>query len=244
MNEIKKVVNSKANVIKLLSVSETAPINCIQGDMYYNTSTNLIYISNATNTWSEEGKEPIEGYLYVDLEKAKMYYYDGTFFANYGGTSNEIVISEEQPTTEDWKIWIDTDEVNNLGSEVVDTLEGNETNKAPSVRAVKEGIIESGSNENGNYVKYIDGTMICYVYKSFTTGSTYGDFMWQFPENFIDTNFSVIAPNVVTAGDSGQYTCGENARTNSYCQFIVYKNNNNYAGKTRTINIFAIGRWK
>ena len=139
MNEIKKVVNSKANVIKLLSVSETAPINCIQGDMYYNTSTNLIYISNATNTWSEEGKEPIEGYLYVDLEKAKMYYYDGTFFANYGGTSNEIVISPDQPTTEDWKIWINPDEpINNIGTEVVDTLDGNETDKAPSVRTVKE----------------------------------------------------------------------------------------------------------
>lgn len=49
---------------------------------------------------------------------------------------NEVVISKTEPTNEDWKIWIDTDEVNNLGSEVVDTLDGNETNKAPSVNAV------------------------------------------------------------------------------------------------------------
>ena len=106
------------------------------------------------------------------------------------------------------------------------------------------GIVESGSNENGSYIKFADGNMICYTYKSFLTGSQYGDFMWEFPKPFINTNFSVIAPNVVTSGDSGQYTCGENARANNYCQFIVYKNAANYTGKTRAINLFAIGRWK
>ena len=49
---------------------------------------------------------------------------------------------------------------------------------------------------------------------------------------------------VVTAGDSGQYTCGENNRANNYCQFILYKDNTNYLGKSRKINISAIGRWK
>lgn len=53
-----------------------------------------------------------------------------------GSGTPEVYIQEEEPTNEDWKIWIDTNEINNLGSEVVNTLDGNETNKAPSVNVV------------------------------------------------------------------------------------------------------------
>lgn len=75
-----------------------------------------------------------------------IYSKTGKTFMDYGneriptgsGGGSEVVISEEEPTTEDWKIWIDKNEINNIGSEVVDTLEGNETNKAPSVRAVND----------------------------------------------------------------------------------------------------------
>lgn len=52
--------------------------------------------------------------------------------------TNDIRIQKEQPTDNDWKIWIDSDEVQNLGSEVVNTLEGNEINKAPSVQIINE----------------------------------------------------------------------------------------------------------
>lgn len=142
MNQIKEVVNSKANVIKLLTVNDVAPVNCETGDKYYNTADEVIYTAVGTNEWGTDGKLPIQGYVYLDVENSKLYCYDGTIFSSYGGgTSNEIVISEEQPTTEDWKIWINPDEpINNIGSEVVDTLEGNETNKAPSVRAVNNAL--------------------------------------------------------------------------------------------------------
>ena len=53
-----------------------------------------------------------------------------------GTTSKDIVIGDETEVTEDTKILIDTGEVENLGSEVVDSLSGNETNKSPSVRVV------------------------------------------------------------------------------------------------------------
>lgn len=55
---------------------------------------------------------------------------------NVKGT--EVFISEEEPETDDWKVWIDTGEVQNLGSEVVNSMSDNETTKAPSVRAIKE----------------------------------------------------------------------------------------------------------
>lgn len=73
-------------------------------------------------------------------------------------SGNEVVVSPEQPEGDNWKIWIDSDEVQNLGSEVVDTLDGNETTKAPSVRAVKDALnnkpnIESSysSSETNTY---------------------------------------------------------------------------------------------
>jgi hypothetical protein len=55
-------------------------------------------------------------------------------------TGNEVVVSETQPEDDNWKIWINSGEVDNIGSEVVDSLEGTEKDKAPSVRAVNEAL--------------------------------------------------------------------------------------------------------
>lgn len=57
-----------------------------------------------------------------------------------GSGTPEVYIQEEEPTNEDWKIWIDTNEINNLGSEVVNSLDGNETNKSPSVNVVNNAL--------------------------------------------------------------------------------------------------------
>lgn len=50
--------------------------------------------------------------------------------------TSDIAISPEQPTGDDWKLWIPSDQVENI-SEVVDSLDGNYTNLSPSVRAIK-----------------------------------------------------------------------------------------------------------
>ena len=55
--------------------------------------------------------------------------------------TSDILIQPEAPAADEtFKIWIDSDEVNNLGSEVVANLSGNEINKAPSVQAVNRAI--------------------------------------------------------------------------------------------------------
>ena len=54
------------------------------------------------------------------------------------------------------------------------------------------GIVESGSNENGNWIKYIDGTMIC---TKRIEPSEFGDVQsynavyttWTYPQEFIST---------------------------------------------------------
>ena len=57
-----------------------------------------------------------------------------------GTTSKDIVIGSEEDATEDTKILIETDSFNCLGTEVVNSLEGNENDKAPSVEAVNNAI--------------------------------------------------------------------------------------------------------
>lgn len=53
--------------------------------------------------------------------------------------STEVIIGEEQP--DEGKLWIDTGEISNLGTEVVDNVNGKQTNKAPSVRAVVQDLV-------------------------------------------------------------------------------------------------------
>ena len=58
---------------------------------------------------------------------------------NGGATTSEIVIDTEEPPAEKEKIWINPDDIiNNLGSEVVNTLDGNEKDKSPSVYAINK----------------------------------------------------------------------------------------------------------
>ena len=165
-------------------------------------------------------------------------------------TGNEVIIGNVQPSEEDdnWKIWINSNEVQNLGSEVVDTLEGNETNKAPSVRAVKEGIIESGSNENGYYVKYIDGSLIQYGSRNCTANinSTngfnhyYSQNTFNFPINFSNTEYKIF-PNINSENVTIiNLVYGIIKTTSTFGLNFISSNEND----TRTIQWFAIGRWK
>jgi len=61
------------------------------------------------------------------------------------------------------------------------------------------GIVESGSNTNGNYVKYADGTMICYgiIYEENISSTTWGNIYicTLTAKNFAETFVSV--PNII-----------------------------------------------
>lgn len=66
--------------------------------------------------------------------------------------TSDIIISDKEPSLDDiFKLWINEGEVNNLGSEVVNSVSGNESNKAPSVQAVNKAIgIVGWSNPSPN----------------------------------------------------------------------------------------------
>ena len=84
-----------------------------------------------------------------------------------GGNQGQIL---SKKSNEDYDAqWID----NNGGITVVDNLNSDSTTDALSAKQGKElnekisGIIESGSNSNGSYIKFSDGTMICRKYINF-----------------------------------------------------------------------------
>lgn len=109
-------------------------------------------------------------------------------------------------------------------------------------------IIESDSNANGNWIKYSDGTMICYGIKSGTT--TMHDYWSQFertdtlsityPQTFYATPTTTITLNNLGGGEVSCYLMS-NSTTN--CQFQELKaDGSSYDGYS--VNYIAIGRWK
>ena len=98
--------------------------------------------------------------------------------------------------------------------------------------------IESGNNTNGYYIKYADGTMICYDNKYFSTAG------WQtitYPVEYVST------PTIL---------CNTNSGTTESATFVLTKISNIGLTTFRTcivltsgydngtVNWIAIGKWK
>ena len=108
---------------------------------------------------------------------------------------------------------------------------------------------ESGSNANGNYMKFPDGTMICT--KTVTTSVTYSAWgswyessiidLGDFAETFISTPIVTLSlNNSSTAASVG----GANPTTTSAGNTRCFRPNAGTATNSVTIGVIAIGRWK
>lgn len=114
--------------------------------------------------------------------------------ANY---NNTIQITDTEPTDSDNKIWIDTGEIAQQVSEITNSY-STSTGIGYSANYINNnvGVVDSGSNANGNYIKYADGSMICYNTKQYTNipiNNAYGALyessvitLDNFPVAFID----------------------------------------------------------
>lgn len=97
----------------------------------------------------------LDGSIIYDTEKGRHYIdYQGKR-VQVGSAGKEVLVQEEQPTEEDNKIWIDSDVVNTMGTEVVNSLDGNETNMAPSVNTINK--LNKYSTEEQRIGTWIDG---------------------------------------------------------------------------------------
>lgn len=81
-----------------------------------------------------------DGALIFNIENGKTYMDYGEKRIPTGGNADTIIsIGEEEPTDEDVKIWIDPEKlVKTPASNVVNSMEGDEIDKSPSVQAVKK----------------------------------------------------------------------------------------------------------
>jgi len=103
------------------------------------------------------------------------------------------------------------------------------------------GIIESDTNENGRYIKLIDGTLICYniVPATYANTNTWYEVITDFAYDFISY------PNVtLTVRESGNRTINVTYYHYFTNRIGIKYNSQNNAGGTSNISYIAIGRWK
>ena len=78
--------------------------------------------------------------------------------AKYMQNSTDIQINEVSGTD---NINFSFKSGNSIDTKIGDLAQLNTTNKSNLVGAINSTIIETGTNNNGTYIKYADGTMIC-----------------------------------------------------------------------------------
>lgn len=110
-------------------------------------------------------------------------------------------------------------------------------------------IIESGSNANGNYVRYASGLQICYIRTASlglgggsawgTSGATIrSGTSWTFPAAFIDTNIAVAGTGVDNA-DVG-IIAGSIPTATTHPFFYITRT---ASPSTFDVHFVAVGRW-
>lgn len=117
-----------------------------------------------------------------------------------------------------------------------------------NIKEYVDGVVESGSNANGSYVKYADGTMICT--KTISGTGTFS--MWYSPIIFLDVSIgslpetftSIIcamgtstSPLTVCGNISGTTT--SDGGTARMIGFDTASRSKSYA-----LNVMIIGKWK
>lgn len=125
-----------------------------------------------------------------------------------------------------------------LGSGAVNAADGFYVSGSP--------IIDSGNNENGNWVKFSDGTMICYAKITATISSSYqGTYYaggWHFPLAFIEIPVVLFSAKTYPYGLVALDDFSASATGNFTIQSVSTTPTLN--SSTITFSMCAIGRWK
>lgn len=114
---------------------------------------------------------------------------------------------------------------------------------AADVGALSVDAISSGNNTNGSWVKFPDGTMVCYGSKSLLDvipSQSTTDFTIPLPQTFI----AAPQPQVSIFHDTGvNYTVRARAATTTQIKIGVY-NPSQYESTGTVVSWFVIGKWK
>lgn len=203
-------------------------------------SVTIKYQYKKSNETSYSGLVTIANNTQVTATLDNAYDYDVRFIISdlFGSTTYNMVLAKGIPL-----MFFDR----NLNSVGVNCF----PSKANDIALNGYSIIESGSNANGNYVKFADGTMICYLNTEVTDqalNNAYGANLyqgsrtWTYPVQFIDDNVSVSC---------GQFQWGTSASWGTVVNADKTSANlrgidafSRASGTATKIQATAIGRWK
>ena len=125
----------------------------------------------------------------------------------------------------------------------------NLNNLQDNVENAINGIIESGSNANGKYIKFSDGTLICYgrAIMSFSINIAYGSVFRSdiqsisLPYSFIDTNYVVTLQGIAPVHVC--YAVDDDKSVNLF-KFYPVGFVSQASVSSRNIGYMCIGKWK
>lgn len=110
-------------------------------------------------------------------------------------------------------------------------------------------IIDSGSNNNGNWIKYSDGTMICtkkVVFSGLQFTTSFGS-MYEAPSVYLGDYAKEFIDTPTPFYSASTSTCIVESFANTKASFgtvTLLRPVKTTADYTYTINLMAIGRWK
>lgn len=114
-------------------------------------------------------------------------------------------------------------------------------------------IVESGSNANGEYLKFKNGTMLCTIRQTYTTqaiNSAYGSSLysgtkvWTFPCLFLVDTVPICLCTELKWGTGASWPATNVSPSNTQTTFTVLDILSRATGTSTKFAAFAIGRWK
>ena len=106
------------------------------------------------------------------------------------------------------------------------------------------GIIGSGSNANGSFIKFSDGTMICKTYVASQTTDSTGRVTWTFPAAFLTGEIPTVTVSTVASLSSTQNAIIGTTPTPTGVVFLHTMNGAAINAQAVRYCATAIGRWK
>lgn len=195
-----------------------------------------------------EDRELIDGQLLYNTETGETYidtYIDDTLTRINTGSGNVVAIQDDEPTNDAVKLWIETDTLDGLGSEIVNEY-SESTGLGYSADYVNKNIVASGSNTNGSYVKYADGTMICYNDIDFDFSDNTDFWATWTRSEYVDVVYSATftaVPKLIASGKGLVFSVHISSETTTGFGAAGLRLKAQ-TGDTGSASYVAIGRWK
>ncbi len=133
--------------------------------------------------------------------------------------------------------------VNNSGNNLIQRIDSSLYSSIPIGNFqtdVGSGVVEVGQNTNGTYVKFGDGTMICWRHYSQTATGGWGGSV-SLPATFINTLYDVMATNSNASINDTTYRVYKAGRYQTTALWLAYSDS---PTQSCEFSIIAIGRWK